>query len=380
MKNIFSSKKKKSSKKVTIVQDFGEYLGFLGRYTKSRIYAPFSQFESGKDVLVGALYKKRGKYSRPLMHLITIGLVFVVIIVGPFVLDQGGGHMPIAYGSRVLSAAGPDEISFYTIQAEAVRQFRGGQVVNHVVTEGETLASIAAMYNLYTTTIAWENDIAENATVTEGQVLRILPVDGIRHRVARGDTIFTVARRYGLDESQAQMIVDYPFNDFLNDETFALMTGQYLMVPGGVRPRPAAAAAPVATFSVVRTPDAGTVSSTGQFIWPASGGISQGFSVFHRAIDISNRSGGPILAADSGVVTHAGWDSSGYGNRVIVDHGNGYVTLYAHLSTIAVSPGQSVNQGNVLGQMGSTGRSTGIHLHFEIRTSAGLMNPMDYLR
>ncbi|HAN22376.1 TPA: hypothetical protein DCP77_01140 [Candidatus Collierbacteria bacterium] len=98
-------------------------------------------------------------------------------------------------------------------------------------------------------------------------------------------------------------------------------------------------------------------------------------------MDIANRSGGNILAADSGTVIVAGWpDNSGYGNRVMIDHGNGYKTLYAHMSKIAVTVGQTVKRGNVIGQMGSTGRSTGTHLHFEIRSDAGNRDPIGVLK
>ena len=130
-----------------------------------------------------------------------------------------------------------------------------------------------------------------------------------------------------------------------------------------------------------QTPDAGSVAASGNFVWPASGGISQGYIPgIHRAIDISNRGGGPILAGDSGTVTAAGWDSSGYGNRITIDHGNGFVTLYAHMSALQVSVGQTVEKGAVIGQMGSTGRSTGTHLHFEIRSGGALLNPLSFLQ
>jgi murein DD-endopeptidase MepM/ murein hydrolase activator NlpD len=129
------------------------------------------------------------------------------------------------------------------------------------------------------------------------------------------------------------------------------------------------------------TPDAGVVSATGQFSWPTSGSISQRYVWYHKALDISNKGGPAILAADSGRVTVAGWpDNFGYGNRVIINHGNGFETLYAHMSSIAVSVGQTVNRGDVLGVMGSTGRSTGTHLHFEIRQNGATLDPLGFLR
>lgn len=359
-------------------QDLAEYLSFLRMYVRLRGYGWFSRFEVGKDVLVDLLYRKRGRYARPFLHFGTIGLVFLLITVGPIVLQQGGDEEAVSAGP-VLNTATAYAPDFYTLQAEEVQQYRGGEIITHIVEEEETLSSIATRYNLQVETLLWENALTANSIIKPGDSLRILPVDGIRHKVVRGETIYSVARRYGLDDSQAQVIVDYPFNEFLNNETFDLVAGQSLMVPGGVQP--AAVATTRQPTAIRLTPDAGSVSATGTFIWPASGGISQGYQFYHKAIDISNRAGGSILAADAGVVVTAGFvDNSGYGNRVVLDHGNGFVTLYAHLSSAQVSVGQRVNRGDVVGQMGSTGRSTGTHLHFEIRQGGVLLNPLTFLR
>lgn len=362
------------------ILDCGIFLQFLRTYARVRGYERFSQFEQLKDVLVDLLYKRRGRYARPFLHFGTVSLIFLVVTFGPF-LFQEDGEMQESGSQGILALADAQAMGFYTVQSEAVRQYRGGEIITHVVQEGETLSEIAARYSLQVETILWENNLTANATLRPNQELRILPVDGVRHRVARGETIFSVGRRYGLtDASQAQVIVDYPFNEFLNEETFELATGQYLMVPGGVPPRAPAQPARQPR-AVAFTPDAGTVTATGSFVWPAAGRITQGYFFYHRAIDIANRSGGPILAADSGVVTVAGWiDNSGYGNRVQIDHGNGFVTLYAHLSSVQVQAGQRVNRGDVIGQMGSTGRSTGVHLHFEIRQGGVLLNPLTFLQ
>lgn len=352
-------------------------------YFKHRIYGVFSWFESSKDRLVDILYMQRGKYTKPFLHFGTIGLTFLTVSLGPVLLnrpDADGEQRSLA--SPVLSTATAASPDFYTSQAEEVRQYRGGEIISHVVGEGETISSIASRYGLKPSTIFWENNLTEKSTIKPGQELSILPVDGVRHKVARGETIYSVGKKYGLDGSQVQMIVDYPFNEFLNDETFELVVGQYLMVPEGVKAEarlPSNVASPT-RFGAL-TPDAGTVSALGSFIWPASGGITQSYSFFHKAIDIANRAAGPILAADAGLVTTAGWpDSSGYGNRVVIDHGNGYVTLYAHMSVVQVVEGQRVKRGDVIGQMGSTGRSTGVHLHFEVRQGGALLNPLSFLK
>lgn len=352
---------------------FRLYFRFLHRYVRTRGYSLFSRFEVLKDHLVDLLYRKRGRYARPFLHLGTLLLVFSAIIVGPviFARDDVGEDGQIRGVLDTDTTGG----SMYTQQAEEVKQFRGGEVISHVVQEGETLSTIAERYGLDVSTILWENKLTEKSPIKPGQELKILPVNGVRHQVARGETIYSIGKKYGLDESGAQLIVDYPFNEFRNDETFELATGQWLVVPEGVPPRTTTAPA-VARRLVTITADAGNVTATGSFIRPASGMISQGYSFYHKAVDISNRGGGPILAADGGTVIASSWDGSGYGNRVMIDHGNGFITLYGHMSALQVQAGQRVNRGDVIGQMGSTGRSTGVHLHFEIRQGGVYLSPL----
>jgi murein DD-endopeptidase MepM/ murein hydrolase activator NlpD len=269
------------------------------------------------------------------------------------------------------------QMGMRTIPSEGVLEYRGGEIVDYDVQSGETLSTIAEKFGLQVDTILWANGLDNvKVKIKEGQTLKIPPVDGVIHKVKKGETVYSIAKKYS---TNPQGMVDYPFNEFTNDETFAVAIGQVLMVPDGVMPQPEVA--PASTIAKVLTPDAGAVSALGAFVWPASGGISQEYRFYHKAIDIANRSGGPVLAADSGRVTVAGWpDNSGYGNRVMIDHGNGYVTLYAHMSKVSVSPGQSVNRGDVIGYMGSTGRSTGVHLHFEIRAGGSLQNPLNFLK
>lgn len=362
-----------------IVQDVFEYIVFLRFYLRNRGYSWFARFEVLKDIFVDILYKKRGRYARPFLHLGAVSLGFIMVTFGPLFL-AGTEAKKYEQSTPVLSTGTAYAPDFYTLQAEEVRQYRGGEVIIHVVNEGETLSDIASRYDLAVETILWENNLLETDKIKPGQELKILPIDGIRHKVARGETIYSIGKKYGLEDSQVQVIVDYPFNEFLNDETFELVVGQELIIPDGIKPAEPGET-PIARIAKILTPDAGTVTATGNFVWPAQGGISQGYRFYHKAIDISNKGGGPILAADSGVVIVAGWpDNYGYGNRVMIDHGNGFVTLYAHLSLIQVKEGQRVNRGDVIGQMGSTGRSTGTHLHFEVRQGGVLLNPLSYLK
>jgi len=249
-------------------------------------------------------------------------------------------------------------------------------VIEYVVKTGDTVSKIADRFGIDSDTIRLENNLTSVNEIKPDQILRILPVSGIVHKVARGETIYTIAKKY---QANAQAIVDYPFNNFADDETFALSAGQTLIVPGGKKP----AEIPWSPSLYVRqtTPDAGSVTASGRFAWPMAGVITQYYAWYHRGIDIATTHGTPILAADAGRVIVAGWpDNTGYGNRVMIDHGNGFVTLYGHLSVIKVTIGQTVNRGDQIGLEGSTGRSTGPHLHFEIRRTGTTINPMDYLR
>ena len=200
-----------------------------------------------------------------------------------------------------------------------------------------------------------------------------MPLTGVSHKVNKGDTVRSIAKRYDVDP---QVIVNFPFNTFVNDETFELAIGQSIIVPDGVLPAPI----PLAPRSRFTTPDAGTVVASGSFVWPTQGRITQNFVWYHPGTDIANKEMPGVLAADSGTVITAGWSNVGYGNYIIIDHNNGTKTLYAHLSAIYVNVGQTVARGNTIGKMGSTGRSTGPHLHFEIIKNGVHTNPLGALQ
>lgn len=368
-------------------EDLADYISFLRRYIKHRSYSLFSRFEWVKGLFVDLLYKRRGKYARPILHALMFVILFFGITLGPLIVKNNvSADTGDATPSSVLMSAGGDASSsgVNTLSGEDVLKYRGGEIYQHEVKDGETLKSIADKYSLKNVnTIVWLNGLDPKAPIKPGQILKILPVDGVLHKVKKGDTICSIAKTYGLigkDEdcgSGAQPIVDYPFNTF-TDDNFGLQVGQYVVVPDGVMPTPDQG---VTTFAQRLTANAGAVSATGQFIWPTSGVITQRFSWYHKGVDIANHVGTSILAADSGKVIVAGWtDNTGYGNRVMIDHGNGYVTLYGHMSQVNVQVGQTVHRGDVIGLMGSTGRSTGPHCHFEIRHGGGNEDPLSYLK
>lgn len=357
--------------------DFPEFILLLWQYVTRHGQLAFFRFEKGKDVVAGALYHKRGKYARPFLHSTMMALLFFGFTFGPkFVKDSVAEEAQLraaestGTGGAILGES-LDDTGLVTLESEK----SWNEVSEYAVKDGDTLSSIAAKFDVSIDSIKWANAKVDFKTLKPGVILTIPPVTGIIYKVKAGDTIYSIAKKF---ETNPQGIVDFPLNTFSDDETFALAAGQTLIVPDGVMPDAPAPALP--RFANVLTPDAGSVTAAGSFVWPAFGRITQPFRSYHRAIDIANKDGGTILAADAGKVIVAGWTNSGYGNHVIIDHENGYVTLYAHMSSLSVVSGQKVGRGAVLGQMGSTGRSTGTHLHFEIRSGGGNVDPLGYLK
>lgn len=336
-------------------------------------------FEKIKDVVVDILLVRRGANTSAFVHVSLLGLAISVLVGGGFFSSSAivSGSYPgvqanplIATASTEYTASGviTSTITPVTIISDKPRD----KIIEHEVASGETISSIASEFGVSENTLLWENNLTTSSQIKIGQNIKILPVSGVAHKVASGDTIYSVGKKY---RANAQAIIDFPFNDIGDD--FQLASGQLLIVPDGTPPeKPKGAPTQYLARENIPIADFGS----GQFMWPASGGLAQYFAWYHPGIDIDNLGGGPIYASDSGTVTVAGWpDNFGYGNRIVINHGNGYTTLYAHLSAIYVSPGQSVTRGDVIGQMGSTGRSTGPHLHLEIRRDGTALNPLSIL-
>jgi murein DD-endopeptidase MepM/ murein hydrolase activator NlpD len=350
---------------------FFELFGFLSR----KLHFSFRRFEAGKGVLVTALYRQRGKLARRLMHTSMAALAGLAMMIAPLVAQEFPGRnvnpWEITAPTAILSAS-TENPEMETFISDKIRD----KNIEYQVQEGDTVSSIADKFGISQDTIRWQNDLKTKESIKVGQTLQILPVTGVVHKVQKGDTVYSIAKHY---DASAQAIVDFPYNTFSNDETFALAIGQTIVVPDGVKPAEILWS-PLARVKQI-TPDAGTVTALGNFVWPTQGTITQRFVWYHPGIDIANHGGPEVLAADSGRVVIAGWpDGVGYGNRVYIDHGNGYTTLYAHLAAVYVVAGQSVNRGDRIGKMGSTGRSTGVHLHFEISLNGARLNPLNILR
>lgn len=358
---------------IEILSDLKQFSLELFVFISHYLRLQFIRFEAGKSFFVASLYRQRGRLARRLMHSGMAGITAFGVMVAPIVaqefpqtkVDPWDAPSP----SSVLGAS-IDNSSTSTVVSEKMRD----RILEYTVSEGDTVSTIAQKFDVSEDTIRWQNDLNRD-NIKVGDTLEILPITGISHKVQKGDTVHSIAKKY---DTSAQAIVDFPYNTFVNDETFELAVGQSVIVPDGVKPEAVKRAAP--SWRSI-TPDAGSVVASGSYAWPASGRITQRYSWFHKAIDIANASAPNILAADSGTVIVAGWpDNYGYGNRVVIDHGNGSKTLYAHMQSIFVRTGQTVARGDALGRMGSTGRSTGTHLHFEIIRNGTYLDPLAVLQ
>jgi len=244
-------------------------------------------------------------------------------------------------------------------------------VITYTIQAGDTVQAIADLFRLIPTTIMWANPAIEDAPdlLRIGQEVTILPIDGVYHEVAGDDTLASIAEKY---EVEPEAIIACEYN-YLESPDQPIKEGAYLIVPGGEKPY----IPKVVTTYTGSVPEG--ARGTGRFQWPVLGRITQGYWYGHRAIDVGAPTGSALLAADGGFVSFAGWTDVGYGYLIVIDHANGFATYYAHLSNMYVFAGQAVERGQVIGAVGSTGWSTGPHLHFEVRYYGAQQNPRAYL-
>jgi len=247
------------------------------------------------------------------------------------------------------------------------------QISIYTVKEGDTLSEIADLLGISINTIRWENNIT-NQTISVGQKLRILPVTGVKHIIKKGDIISKIASKYEAEPEDILIFNDIP-------DSSVLKVGDIVFVPNGIINTVAPKVKNSSSSSYVAPSN--TKAPSGYYIKPVSGIVTSPYGSrkggFHYGIDFGNVRGTPIVAAASGVVVKIisscveGKTSCGgrYGNYVVVQHSNGTKTFYAHLSKVSVSVGEDVSQGEKVGALGNTGRSTGPHLHFEIENANG---------
>lgn len=248
----------------------------------------------------------------------------------------------------------------------------------YTVERSDTPNGIAEKFGIKPETLLGGNPkLSEESNLLQvGVELIILPIDGVLHDVQPGDTLESISEQYGISQED---VIAYAPNNL--EFPYRLYPETQIMVPGAVREvfvwdPPTISSTSSGSGYGIRP----AVVGTGTFIWPVgSRRITQYYWYGHRGLDIASAEGSPLYAADTGTVVWADWSIYCYGNLIVVDHGNGYLTLYAHLSSINVYPGQVVYQGNAIGATGNTGCSSGPHLHLEIRLNGNPDDPIYYL-
>ena len=267
---------------------------------------------------------------------------------------RGGADVFVQDG--VLVSTGPvgqDDIS--------ASRTSGGEISVYVVREGDSLSQIAKMFGVTSNTILWANDLPKASDIKPGNSLIILPIAGVRHVIKKGDTLSSIAKKY---EGNAEEILSYNQLSQAGD----LVTGDTLVIPGGslhAEPAKVTTARNVKKGGAVKT----TATAGSTFSHPIPGAIKTQGIHGYNAVDFGAGIGATVRAAAAGTVLVAkssGWNG-GYGNYIVIKHSNGTQTLYAHLSTVAVGMGATVAAGEVIGASGNSGKSTGPHLHFEVR-------------
>lgn len=252
------------------------------------------------------------------------------------------------------------------------------QITLHVVQTGDTISNIAEKYHISVLTVLWANNLTERSYIRPGNQLKILPVSGLIHTVKKGDTIAKIAKLYKTD---AEKVIKF---NKLKEDGSDVVIGEGLIIPDGLKPQPIYAPSRVYTQlgSLSAPPPSINAPAGSGYLWPTTvRRITQYFGWRHTGLDIAGPVGTPIYATRGGVVTRSqcGWNG-GYGCYIIIDNGGGVSTLYGHNTRLYVKVGESVLQGQTISLMGSTGRSTGPHLHFEVRVNGKRVNPLKYVK
>ncbi len=372
--------------------------------------------------------QKRGIVSKWMDTLVQMGLgdsllrvgtnIFSVLaIAGVIMLAQAFyGQTPNRFSANSAQAAGPIETAIVDVNSIPALEnpiisgiSRSAQIHTNIpsrprqelssykVQDGDTVFGIAEKFGLDPETVLWSNYnilLDDPHSLKPGQELTILPVNGVYWEWLGGIPFGDWAAFYGVDPA---VIIEFPGNNIdantVGDYANAnIKTGTWLIIPGGTRefvswsaplgvtrenPASARVLGPGACEAV-----SGGAVGYGTYVYPTNKHYLSGFDYSektnHRGIDLAGSLGEGVYAADAGVIVYSGWNNYGYGNMIMIDHGNGFQSLYAHLSELYRGCGQSVGQGEGIGAIGSTGSSSGPHLHFELM--AGIkVNPWDYL-
>jgi LysM repeat protein len=271
------------------------------------------------------------------------------------------GETQLVSDTALLAVAGPSGTSA-DIEIDTPSS---DQISTYVVHKGDTLSEIAGMFDVSINTIVWANGLNRKSALKEGQILVILPISGIKHQVLKGETLNSIAKKYGGDKAE---IISFNGLDSEKD----IKVGDILIIPDGEASVSKSSSS--SSSSSNNNYSSNQSSTKGYYAWPVSGGRKTQGLHGNNGIDIGAPAGTPILASADGtvIISRLGGWNGGYGNYIVIKHDNGTQTLYAHTSSVSVDAGQKVSKGQKIGGVGSTGKSTGNHLHFEVR---GAKNP-----
>lgn len=354
------------------------------------------------------------KYTKS--HTFVYGALIVLLIAGGFTALQFPLNSAVEGPLSVKAEGAPEqgELEILTLPSFSIQtSYTGGitrralinttipnrpqtDVSVYEVNLGDNLFMIADKFNLKPETVLWGNYeiIQDNPQfLRPGQVLNILPIDGVYYQWKENDDLNGIADFFGVEP---EAILEYPGNRIdiyaVDTKVSLFEVGEWVIVPGGKRALkdwgpPAIVRTNPAVAAYYGAGSCGSVYEgaigTGSFVWPTVATYISGYDYnpnVHPGIDIAGAEGNAVFASDSGVVVYAGWSEYGYGNMIVIDHGNGWQSAYAHMSNVAVSCGQSATIGTYIGGVGNSGNSSGAHLHFELRHAQyGKVNPWSYV-
>ncbi len=375
-------------------QGISRYLEFYLFYLKCLLRNFSSLRVKNPRLFYGDLSINELLSSRKYLKRVAI-FVFIFFLLGSLNIGQAynsenyGEENFLDYGDQGESVSYLTDEEGYLIKAVpsnasgGVYVSRDELVTEHLVQSGQTLSEIAMMYGLSMNTIMWANDMWNADNLTVGRKLEIPRVDGVMYRVKKGDTIEKIASKYGINADKIRQENQLEGDMISLEQLILLPEAKPFNPPSNpiIAARESGSPVTSKTKSTIVKPPANKSKTNGKLLWPTIGRVTQGYKRSHLALDIANRAPNvPIYAATSGTVILAksGKWNGGYGNYVKIESASGIVTLYGHMKVLYVTEGQKVTQGEVIGIMGSTGRSSGPHLHFEVVDDGVKRNPNNY--
>lgn len=338
-------------------------------------------FSSLKFFLTAKLIWSRGRLFKRFTHLGIISLALVTIVSGGFLsgtplIRRVEGFTANDYLSQ------SDVLKSYVTPVTDLGDRPRNEPLEYVVASGDTVSSIGELFRVSTDAIRYANNLSDEDIIKPGQGLTIPPVEGAIYVVKRGDTLSSIATKFKVpDQSIADFNYIFDNSDLKVGQKLVVPAAEIPAIPKSFSPPPLASRFKISPVPLTAYNERGQVGeltgATGTFGWPVdSRYLTQYFTRYHLGVDIAGGYGSAVYAADGGVVLRAGWWLGGFGNAVKIDHGSGYTTSYAHLSRILVSVGQKINRGQLLGEIGSTGHSSGPHLHFAVQRDGRYLNPL----